>query len=176
MLRFIELFRTFPRMAQAPKRPLIAIIGATGTGKSDVRSHNQDPATHQDTDHGRQLAVEIALKYDGEIINGDAMQLYQGLPVITNKITQEEMKGVPHHLLGCIGLEEETFTAGKFVKRALKTVWTNGPLPKVGTNACRLTKFAVEANSQSWSAERTSTPSHFYSEKRCQMNAPCTLM
>ncbi|KAF2821940.1 tRNA isopentenyltransferase [Ophiobolus disseminans] len=90
-------------MMQAPVRPLIAIVGATGTGKSD-------------------LAVELARKYDGEIINGDAMQLYQGLPIITNKITQEEMKVVPHHLLGCIGLEEETWTVSRFVEKALSTI------------------------------------------------------
>ncbi|KAH6625161.1 IPP transferase-domain-containing protein [Boeremia exigua] len=90
-------------MVQAPKQPLIAIVGATGTGKSD-------------------LAVEIARKFNGEIINGDAMQLYQGLPVITNKITAEETKGVPHHLLGCIGLEQETWTVGKFVSNALGVI------------------------------------------------------
>ncbi|KAJ8109066.1 hypothetical protein OPT61_g7726 [Boeremia exigua] len=90
-------------MAQVPSQPLIAIVGATGTGKSD-------------------LAVEIARKFDGEIINGDAMQLYHGLPVITNKITTEETKGVPHHLLGCIGLEQETWTVGKFVSNALGVI------------------------------------------------------
>ena len=50
------------------------------------------------------------------------MQLYHGLPIITNKITEEEMMGVPHHLLGQIGLEEETWTVGKFVKNALGVV------------------------------------------------------
>jgi tRNA dimethylallyltransferase len=64
----------------------------------------------------------LARRFDGEIINGDAMQLYEGLPIITNKITKEEMKNVPHHLLGCIGLREETWTVGNFVKRALGAV------------------------------------------------------
>ena len=50
------------------------------------------------------------------------MQLYHGLPVITNKIRKHEMKGIPHHLLGCIGLEEETWTVGKFVEKSLATV------------------------------------------------------
>jgi tRNA dimethylallyltransferase len=77
-----------------------------------------------DTDHCSQLAVEIARKYNGEIINGDAMQLYQGLPIITNKITEDEKKGIPHHLLGCIGLEQETWTVGKFVSNALAVVCT----------------------------------------------------
>jgi tRNA dimethylallyltransferase len=66
--------------------------------------------------------VDLACQFNGEIINGDAMQLYHGLPIITNKITIEEMKGIPHHLLGRIGLEEETWTVGKFVKNALEVV------------------------------------------------------
>ncbi|KAF2746276.1 tRNA isopentenyltransferase [Sporormia fimetaria CBS 119925] len=90
-------------MPLAPVKPLVAIIGATGTGKSD-------------------LAVDIARRYNGEIINGDAMQLYHGLPIITNKITSDEMKGVPHHLLGRIGLEEETWTVGRFVENALEAI------------------------------------------------------
>ncbi|TKA29120.1 hypothetical protein B0A50_03630 [Salinomyces thailandicus] len=86
-----------------PSSPLIAVIGATGTGKS-------------------QLAIALAQRYNGEIINGDAMQLYSGLPVITNKITFEEQQGVPHHLLGCIGLREQTWVVGTFVRNALKSI------------------------------------------------------
>jgi tRNA dimethylallyltransferase len=55
------------------------------------------------------------------------MQLYEGLPIITNKITQAEMKSVPHHLLGCIGLREETWTVGKFVSKALGVVCKSKP-------------------------------------------------
>ncbi|KAM0722420.1 hypothetical protein Q7P37_001861 [Cladosporium fusiforme] len=91
-------------MAQQSKRqPLIAIVGSTGTGKSD-------------------LAVSLAQRYNGEVINGDAMQLYEGLPIITNKITVEERKGIPHHLLGCIGFGEPTWVVGTFVKRALGVI------------------------------------------------------
>lgn len=50
------------------------------------------------------------------------MQLYDGLPVITNKITKEEQQGIPHHLLGCIGLHEQTWVVGTFVREALKTI------------------------------------------------------
>ncbi|KXL43493.1 hypothetical protein M433DRAFT_26642 [Acidomyces richmondensis BFW] len=86
-----------------PMNPLVAVVGATGTGKSE-------------------LAVQLAKKFNGEIINGDAMQLYAGLPVITNKIPPEEQQGIPHHLLGCIGLEEQTWVVGKFVQRALTVI------------------------------------------------------
>ncbi|KAI5240438.1 tRNA isopentenyltransferase-like protein [Aureobasidium subglaciale] len=85
------------------RAPLVAVVGATGTGKSE-------------------LAVNIARKYNGEIINGDAMQLYEGLPIITNKMPDDEREGVPHHLLGCIGLNEETWTVGNFVSNALAKI------------------------------------------------------
>ena len=86
----------------------------------DITAGRRWPGT--DADHRRQLAVEVARRFNGEVVNGDAMQLYKGLPVITNKITSDEMKGVPHHLLGCIGLEEETWTVGRFVGRALAVI------------------------------------------------------
>lgn len=59
---------------------LIAVVGATTAGKSD-------------------LAVDLALKLDGEVINADSMQLYTGMDIGTAKLTQAERRGVPHHLL-----------------------------------------------------------------------------
>ena len=87
----------------AEAKPLIAVVGATGTGKSE-------------------LAVELAQRFNGEVINGDAMQMYEDLPIITNKLPIESRKGVPHHLLGCIGLSEPTWTVTEFVKEALSTI------------------------------------------------------
>ncbi|MCJ1472817.1 hypothetical protein MMC13_001466 [Lambiella insularis] len=87
----------------AQKHPIIAIIGATGTGKS-------------------QLAVSLAERFHGEVINGDALQLYKGLPIATNKVSVDEMRGIPHHLLGCIGLNEEPWAVGRFVEEARKIV------------------------------------------------------
>jgi tRNA dimethylallyltransferase len=59
---------------------LIAVVGATTAGKSD-------------------LAVDLALELDGEVINADSMQLYRGMDIGTAKLTTEERRGVPHHLL-----------------------------------------------------------------------------
>lgn len=50
------------------------------------------------------------------------MQLYAGLPILTNKITPEEQEGIPHHLLGCIALHEQTWVVGTFIRHALKTI------------------------------------------------------
>lgn len=64
----------------------------------------------------------MAERFHGEIINGDALQLYKGLPIATNKIPVDEMEGIPHHLLGCIGLNEEPWAVGRFVEEARKIV------------------------------------------------------
>jgi tRNA dimethylallyltransferase len=85
------------------KPPLITVLGATGTGKSE-------------------LAVSLAKRLNGEVINGDALQLYAGLPITTNKITKEEQQGVPHHLLGNIPLTEPTWTVGQFTREAAKII------------------------------------------------------
>jgi tRNA dimethylallyltransferase len=59
---------------------LIAIVGPTAAGKSD-------------------LAVDVALALGGEVINADSMQLYRGMDIGTAKLTMAERRGVPHHLL-----------------------------------------------------------------------------
>lgn len=100
------------------------------------------------------------------------MQLYKGLPIITNKITQDEMKGVPHHLLGRIGLEEETWTVGKFVANALEVV---GPLllfiaSSQLTGCARSTTSEIEESCLFSLVGLTITHNHFSSRIRYQKN------
>ena len=80
------------------------------------------------------LAVDLAKRYNGEIVNGDAMQMYEGLPIITNKITVKEQQGVPHHLLGFIALNEKPWRVGLFKKKAgqiIREIRSRGRLPIV---------------------------------------------
>jgi tRNA dimethylallyltransferase len=59
---------------------VVAVVGPTATGKSD-------------------LAVALAQQLDGEIVNADSMQLYAGMDIGTAKLAEDERGGVPHHLL-----------------------------------------------------------------------------
>ena len=71
---------------------LIVICGATATGKSD-------------------LAVTLAQEIDAEIINADSMQLYKGMDIGTAKITVEEQKGIPHHLMDLLDVTKDANVA-----------------------------------------------------------------
>lgn len=81
-----------------------------------------------------QLAVDIASRFNGEVINADAVQMYKGLPIVTNKIPDAERNGIPHHLLDEIGLREEPWTVHQFVEESSKiieAIRARGRLPVV---------------------------------------------
>lgn len=68
------------------------------------------------------------------MINADALQLYRGLPVATNKVSAEEMEGVAHHLLGCVGIDDEPWTIGRFTgeaQRIVSDIHSRGKVPIV---------------------------------------------
>jgi tRNA dimethylallyltransferase len=71
---------------------LIVICGATATGKSE-------------------LAVELARELKGHIINADSMQLYRGMDIGTAKLSIEDRKGIPHHLIDVLTVREEASVA-----------------------------------------------------------------
>ena len=73
-------------------------MGATGTGKSG-------------------LAIDLATRFPAEIVNSDKTQVFKGLDIATNKVTEEECKGIPHHLLGVVE-PGSNFTATDFRIRA----------------------------------------------------------
>ena len=80
------------------KEKVVLVMGATGTGKS-------------------RLSIDLATCFPSEIINSDKIQVYEGLDIVTNKITKEEQRGVPHHLLG-IQHPNSEFTANDFCDMA----------------------------------------------------------
>jgi len=91
---------------------VLVVVGPTASGKSD-------------------FAVEMALKYNGEIISADSRQVYKGLDIGTGKITKEEMKGVVHHMLSVYELSDEVSVAryARDVAPILKDILSRGKTP-----------------------------------------------
>lgn len=79
------------------------------------------------------LSIELAQKFNGEIINGDSMQVYKGLDIGTAKVTREEMAGIMHHLLN-IKTVTEGFNVSEFItlaKQKIQEITARGHLPIV---------------------------------------------
>lgn len=70
----------------------VAVVGPTATGKSD-------------------LALELAERLDGEIVNIDAMQLYRGMDIGTAKLPPDRRRGIPHHQLDVLEVTETATVA-----------------------------------------------------------------
>lgn len=83
-------------------RYIIAIVGPTASGKSD-------------------LGIEVALALGGEIINCDSVQVYQQIEIATAKVPLAERRGIPHHLIDFVS-PEVTFTAADWARAAIQTI------------------------------------------------------
>lgn len=91
---------------------IVVIVGPTASGKSD-------------------LAVDLAKKFNGEVISADSRQVYKGLDIGSGKITASEMKDIEHHLLDVVS-PRKIFTAADFQRlsrKALKEIWQKNKLP-----------------------------------------------
>ncbi|KAJ9092208.1 hypothetical protein QFC21_006954 [Naganishia friedmannii] len=112
--------RPRPTTTATAARNIIAVIGSTGVGKSQYavslanasalrqqqqRSHNN--TNEADDDNSSKKIPHPTPRIRPVILSADAMQLYQGLPVITNKVTPEEQAGVEHWGLGVVRLAGE---------------------------------------------------------------------
>jgi tRNA dimethylallyltransferase len=84
------------------EHPLIAIVGPTAAGKSA-------------------LALALAERLNGEVVNYDSVQLYRNFDVGSGKLPVSERRGVPHHLLDCLE-PSDVFTAGDYRREALKVL------------------------------------------------------
>lgn len=85
------------------KIPLIAIVGPTASGKTS-------------------LAVEICKQLDAEAVSCDSMQIYKGMDIATAKPTEEEMQGIPHHLIGFLE-PDEPFSVARYCELAKNTIY-----------------------------------------------------
>ncbi len=91
---------------------VVAILGRTATGKSA-------------------LALEVAARYDGEIINCDSTAVYRGFDIGTDKIAPADRRGIPHHLIDIVDPTEE-YTAAQYARDAaagIRDIHARGRLP-----------------------------------------------
>ena len=96
----------------APK--ILVIVGPTASGKT-------------------RMAVELAQRHNGEVISADSMQIYRTMDIGTAKPTQEEMGGIPHHMID-VADPEEDFSVARYVEmaaRCVDDVLARGKLPIV---------------------------------------------
>lgn len=83
-------------------RQIIAIVGPTASGKSD-------------------LGIEVALHFGGEIINCDSVQVYQQIEIATAKVPLQDRRGITHHLIDFVP-PHVTFTAADWARAATQTI------------------------------------------------------
>ncbi|CAO0799247.1 unnamed protein product [Mucor circinelloides] len=100
-------------------RKIAAVVGSSGIGKS-------------------KLAVELCKALTGQVINADALQVYKGLDIITNKMPLDEREGIKHHLMDFLEPEEE-YKVTSFLRDAsqkIESIASKNELPVVvgGTN------------------------------------------
>jgi len=113
----------------AGKPKVVFVLGATATGKS-------------------KLAIALAERFNGEVINADKIQVHDGVPIITNKVTEEEKSGVPHHLLSVVHPDAD-FTAEEFRREAagaVARVLSAGRLPIVAGGSNTYIEALVEGD------------------------------
>jgi len=94
------------------KIPLLVIAGPTASGKTS-------------------LAIDLAIERNGEIISADSMQIYSGMEIATAKPSIEEMRGIPHHLLGIVE-PNVRFSVAQYAPlahAAIQDIYARGKLP-----------------------------------------------
>ena len=91
--------QTAPEVDETAREPgpgaqpvVVAVVGPTATGKSD-------------------LALHLAEELGGEVVNADATQLYRGMDIGTAKLTPEQRRGIPHHQLDVLDVTQEASVA-----------------------------------------------------------------
>ena len=96
------------------KIPVIAVVGPTASGKTS-------------------LSIEIAKRFRGQVVSADSMQIYEKMNIATAKPTDDEMQGVPHHLIGFQPIDKK-FSVAEYVtlaKECIEKIHNQGDLPVV---------------------------------------------
>ena len=98
--------------APTGKPPLLVVVGPTASGKTA-------------------MAIHLAKCFSGEVVSGDAFQVYREMSIGTAKPSHEEMQEIPHHLIGILSVAE-SYNMGRYLNDAKKVVgdvYSRGKLP-----------------------------------------------
>ena len=96
------------------KNPVIAVVGPTASGKTS-------------------LSIEIAKRFNGQVVSADSMQIYEKMNIATAKPTTEEIQGIPHHLIGFQPIDKK-FSVAEYVTLAnecIENINKAGDLPVI---------------------------------------------
>lgn len=96
------------------KIPVIAVVGPTASGKTS-------------------LSIEIAKRFRGQVVSADSMQIYEKMNIATAKPTDDEMQGIPHHLISFQPIDKK-FSVAEYVtlaKECIEKIHNQGDLPVV---------------------------------------------
>lgn len=99
-------------MVEAKNIPLVVIVGPTASGKTA-------------------LSIELAKRFNGEIVSADSMQIYKGMDIATAKPSVEEQQGIKHHLISFVDLDE-SFSVSRYCDLAhdiIADIHDRGKLP-----------------------------------------------
>lgn len=96
------------------KTKVIVIVGPTASGKTA-------------------LGIHIAKRFNGEVVSGDSMQIYENMDIATAKPTKEEMDGIKHHLIGFVNPKDEYSVASfcEDAKKAVAEITEKGKVPVI---------------------------------------------
>jgi tRNA dimethylallyltransferase len=107
--------------------PIVAVVGATASGKSD-------------------LALDLAERLRGEIVNTDAMAVYRGMDIGTAKLPVAERRGIEHHLVDYVGVME-TLTVAQFqqdARRVIAEIRARGAAPVLVGGSALYTRAVLD--------------------------------
>ena len=96
------------------KIPVIAVVGPTASGKTS-------------------MSIEIAKRFSGQVVSADSMQIYEKMNIATAKPTDDEMQGIPHHLIGFQPIDKK-FSVAEYVtlaKECIEKIYNDGDMPVI---------------------------------------------
>jgi tRNA dimethylallyltransferase len=127
-------------MTTATFKPVVAVLGPTASGKTS-------------------LALDLAQRFGGEIVNCDSRQIYRQMQIGTAKPNSDEMKLIPHHLFDLVN-PDQSFSAAEYVvaaRKAIEEIWQRKRIPILSGGTGFYYAVASEGIGEAGHDEKTAT-------------------